>query len=94
MRNIRSFDMLFLDNFFAVGNGYVLTFSNSTFSRFFADELNVDIDDPCMPKTARPRAGAYAVSCRRPMCRLWSRRSRPYGNTVKPSGCAKARPSG
>ncbi|MBU2572352.1 MAG: restriction endonuclease [Gammaproteobacteria bacterium] len=38
--------MMFLDDLFEMGGGYVLNFSNSTFSRFFADELNVDIDDP------------------------------------------------
>ena len=38
--------MMFLDDLLAMGGGYVLSFSNPTFSRFFADELNVDIDDP------------------------------------------------
>lgn len=46
MPNIRAIDMMFLDDLFEMGSGYVLNFSNSTFSRFFADELNVDIDDP------------------------------------------------
>ncbi len=46
MPSIRSIDMLFLDDLFEMGSGYVLDFSNPTFSRFFADELNVDIDDP------------------------------------------------
>lgn len=43
--NIRSLDMLFLDELFEMGNGYVLNFSDKTMSRFFAEELNVDIDD-------------------------------------------------
>ena len=46
MPNIRAIDMMFLDDLLAMGGGYVLSFSNPTFSRFFADELNVDIDDP------------------------------------------------
>lgn len=46
MPNIRTIDMMFLDDLFEMGGGYVLNFSNPTFSRFFADELNVDIDDP------------------------------------------------
>lgn len=46
MPNIRAIDMMFLDDLFEMGGGYVLNFSNATFSRFFADELNVDIDDP------------------------------------------------
>ena len=46
MPNIRSIDMLFLDELFEMGSGFVLSFSNLTFSRFFDEELNVDIDDP------------------------------------------------
>lgn len=46
MPNIRSIDMLFLDQLFEMGGGYVLNFSDRTMSRFFAEELNVDIDDP------------------------------------------------
>jgi hypothetical protein len=46
MPNIRSIDMLFLDEVFEMGGGYVLNFSDRTLSRFFAEELNVDIDDP------------------------------------------------
>ena len=46
MPNIRSIDMLFLDELFEMGGGYVLNFSDKTMSRFFAEELNVDIDDP------------------------------------------------
>lgn len=46
MPNIRSIDMLFLDDLFEMGSGYVLNLSNPAFSRFFAEELNVDIDDP------------------------------------------------
>lgn len=43
--NIRSIDMLFLDELFEMSGGYVLNFSDRTMSRFFAEELNVDIDD-------------------------------------------------
>jgi len=46
MPNIRSIDMLFLDELFEMRSGYVLNFSDKTMSRFFAEELNVDIDDP------------------------------------------------
>ena len=46
MPNIRSIDMLFLDELFEMGGGYVLNFSDRTMSRFFVEELNVDIDDP------------------------------------------------
>ena len=43
--NIRSIDMLFLDELFEMRGGYVLNFSDRTMSRFFAEELDVDIDD-------------------------------------------------
>lgn len=43
---IRSIDLLFLDEVFEMGDGYVLNFSNATFSAFFAQELQVDIDSP------------------------------------------------
>lgn len=46
MPKIRAIDLMFLDDLFETGGGYVLNFTNPTFSRFFADELNVDIDDP------------------------------------------------
>jgi Restriction endonuclease len=46
MPNIRSIDMLFLDELFEMRGGYLLNFSDRTMSRFFAEELNVDIDDP------------------------------------------------
>lgn len=46
MPNIRSIDILFLDQLFEMGGGYVLNFSDRTMSRFFAEELNIDIDDP------------------------------------------------
>ena len=46
MPNIRSTDMLFLDDLFEMGGGYVLNFSDRTIARFFAEELNIDFDDP------------------------------------------------
>ena len=46
MTNIRAVDMLFLDDLFEMSGGYVLKFSDRTFTQFFAEELNLDIDDP------------------------------------------------
>ena len=48
MGNIRSIEMMFLDDIFDTGKGmgYVLNFSDATFTRFFAEELNIDIDAP------------------------------------------------
>lgn len=45
-RRIRTIDMLVIDEVFAMGDGYVLNFSNRTFSEFFTEELGVDIDQP------------------------------------------------
>jgi len=50
MPNIRSIDMMVLDDIFDMGSGYVLNFSDRTFAQFFAEELNVDIDNPIYKK--------------------------------------------
>ena len=44
MPNIRSIDMMFLDDLFEMNGGYVLNFSDRTYSIFFIEELQVDID--------------------------------------------------
>jgi hypothetical protein len=46
MTNIRAIDMMFLDDLFEMNGGYVLNFTDRTFAQFFAEELNLDIDDP------------------------------------------------
>ncbi len=48
MSTIRPIDFAFIESIVEHfrGRGYVLEFSDQSFSRFFADELNVDIDDP------------------------------------------------
>ncbi len=51
MGNVRSIDMLFLDDIFDMGGGYVLNFSDRTFAQFFAEELSFDIDDPIYART-------------------------------------------
>ncbi|MEO7679221.1 MAG: restriction endonuclease [Sphingomonas sp.] len=45
MSDLKTIDFRLLDRAFAMDGGYVLDFSNRTMSEFFADELNVDIDD-------------------------------------------------
>lgn len=55
MPNIRSIDMLFLDELFEMRGGYVLNFSDKTMSRFFAEELNVDIDDSSYAENGRSK---------------------------------------
>ena len=42
--------MPLLDDLFAMHSGYVLSFSDRTFTQFFADELNVDINDSAYSK--------------------------------------------
>lgn len=48
MSAIRTIDLRFIDELvnFVRGTGYVLDFSDTSFSEFFACELNIDIDDP------------------------------------------------
>jgi len=45
MAKIKAVDMRLLDDLFAMSSGYVLDFSNRTFSEFFMNELGVNIDD-------------------------------------------------
>ncbi len=56
MSNIRSIDMMVLDDIFDMGSGYVLNFSDRTFAQFFAEELNIDIDDPAYKKYGTSKA--------------------------------------
>jgi hypothetical protein len=48
MSSLRTIDLMVVDDLvdFIRGRGYVLDFSDRSFSQFFATELNVDIDDP------------------------------------------------
>jgi hypothetical protein len=56
MPNIRSIDMTIIDDLFDMGSGYVLNFSDRTFAQFFAEELNVDINDPVYAKNGTSKA--------------------------------------
>jgi hypothetical protein len=56
MSNIRAIDMLHLDDVFQMHDGYVLGFSDRTFAQFFAEELNLDIDDPTWARNGRSKA--------------------------------------
>ncbi|MDZ4759459.1 MAG: restriction endonuclease [Alphaproteobacteria bacterium] len=51
MTNIRAVDILFLDDLFEMGGGYVLNFSDRTFAQFFAEEMNLDIGAPAYAVT-------------------------------------------
>jgi len=56
MSNIRTIDMIIIDDLFDMGSGYVLNFTDRTFAQFFADELNIDIDDPTYAKNGTSKA--------------------------------------
>jgi restriction endonuclease len=56
MVNIRSVDMQHIDDIFDMGSGYVLNFSDRTFAQFFAEELNIDIDDSIHQKSGTSKA--------------------------------------
>lgn len=45
MAKISNIDLMTLEKIFDMGSGYVLDFSNRSFSEFFANEMGVDIDD-------------------------------------------------
>lgn len=45
-KKLKSTDIRLIDDLFDMGGGYVLDFSNRTFSEFFNEELGVDIDEP------------------------------------------------
>ena len=42
---LKATELRLIEDLFEMGGGHVLDFSNRTFSEFFADELNINIDD-------------------------------------------------
>lgn len=56
MANLKTIEMKFLDSIFEMGDGYVLDFSNRTFSEFFLGELSIDIDHPMFAKDGTSKA--------------------------------------
>lgn len=55
-KNIRTLDMSLVNELFRMGGGYVLDFSDRTFAAFFADDLNIDIDDPLYAREGTSKA--------------------------------------
>lgn len=45
-KKLKSVDVKLLDEIFEMGSGYVLDFSNRTFSELFIEELGINIDNP------------------------------------------------
>lgn len=82
MANVRQIDFILLDELFEMHSGYVLDFSNKTFSAFFAEELNIDIDHPAYQERGTSKANrlrcflqkADAASAVRTLRALWEYR--------------------
>ena len=55
-KNLKSIDIKLLDEIFEMNGGYVLDFSNRTFSEFFNEELEINIDDPCFDVNGTSKA--------------------------------------
>lgn len=84
MPSIRPIDLRTLDTIFGMEGGYVLDFSNRTFSEFFQNEFNIDIDDAtyaedggskgkrlkCFLKKVKPEVAVKVLE------RLWEYRER------------------
>ena len=56
MANVRSIDMMFIDDIFDMGGGYVLNFTDRTLAQFFVDELNIEIDSPIYSRNGSSKA--------------------------------------
>lgn len=83
MSQLRTIDMQELDDIFRMGGGYVLNFSTPEMFRFFADDLNIDIQDDSYAvnggsKARRVRTLLKTVSdaeATRILMALWEHRS-------------------
>ena len=53
--------MLVVDDLFDMHGGYVLNFSDRTFATFFAEELNIDIDEHPVFRAGQLQGEASAV---------------------------------
>ncbi len=55
-KKLKSIDIKLLDEIFEMGGGFVLDFSNPTFSEFFNEELGINIDDPAYDANGTSKA--------------------------------------
>jgi len=82
MPKIKPFDMKLLDLLFEMEGGYVLDFSNATFSRFFLGELEIDIDDQLFTADGTSKAKRFRCflnladtqTCVRALRAVWAHR--------------------
>ena len=101
MPKIRSIDMIFLNDLVEMGGGYVLDFTNPTFSQFFSEELAVDIDAPAYAEhggSKGKRLRCFLQKAESPMAvraleALWEYReaSRAHRSTPETVNDAKSR---
>jgi hypothetical protein len=100
LNSLRSIDFRFIDDLvdFVRGRGFVLDFSDASFSEFFATELNVDIDDPLYAEHGRSkgkRLRCFLQKCDdaiaiRTLCALWEHRSEFLSSNGQPDPVGNA----
>lgn len=98
--SIRPLDLRFVDDLveFVRGAGYVLDFSDVSYSAFFATELNVDIDAPKFAVNGRSKGkrlkyflqGCNDSDAVRLLAALWEHRSEHLIRTESPDPIANA----
>ncbi len=92
MPNIRMIDMRLIDDLFQMGDGYVLDFTDRTMRKFFADELNVDIEDQAYKEQGTSKAKRLRcflnkvdpATAARALTALWSYREESRGRQRVP----------
>lgn len=97
---IRSIDLRFVEELveFVRGRGYVLDFSDPSFSDFFAAELDVDIDDPIYAENGGSKGKRLrcflqkgdAATAARTLKALWEHRSEYLAHTDQPDPVVNA----
>jgi hypothetical protein len=96
--SLRTLDLRILDEALGMEGGYVLNFSDRTFSTFFAEELNIDIDDPRYAQQGSSKAKRLRfllqksdrATCTRVLEALWNHRQQllaaGYWRSSAPAG--------
>lgn len=97
---IRSIDLRFIDDLveFVRGKGYVLDFSDSSFSQFFAAELDIDIDDPIYAEHGGSKGKRFRcflqkvddATATRALRALWEHRGEYFARTGQPDPVVNA----
>ena len=90
--NIRTLDMRLIDDLFDMGSGYVLDFSDRTFAAFFAEALDIEINDRkyFAEGSSKAKRLRYFLKVSDPQTRK-SEFSVRFGNIVRPCIAGKVR---